>query len=733
MGDRMSLPHNLRLRPDLIIEPQDQTSGTWVVKDPVSLRFFLFGGDERFIMDRLDGRQSMDQIVDDFARERAPKRMTLERLQSFLAALHRNGLASSDAPRQGRIMLERADEQQWRESVLGWSNLLAIRLPGFNPDGMLDRAYSWLRWCFSWWFLACASMMCAIAVGIVIADWDSFRLAWPRLYEFVSGRNLIWLGAALVLTKCLHEIAHALTCKHFGGKCHEMGVILLVFMPCLYCNVTDAWMLRSRWQRIAISAAGMIVELFLAAAAMLLWRYSQPGPLNSICLNVIVVCGVSTLLFNGNPLLKHDGYYILSDLIRMPNLWQESRAYLYRKLGGLFRTANSGREEVPPDHPWLLIAYAVGSTIYRICLTIGILLFLYRALHPKGMDLIVVVIAVSIVLQTAIVRSTPIARWWKDPTKWKRLNKRASSTLGVVVAAILCGALFLPLPASVTAPVVLQPRDTVKVFVTSPGVITQSVAVGDEVEKGQAIAALENAELTNERLAAASELTRSQARVRTLQLRLNDDANAAAQLALAQEILADLTEQARLRDKEFGRLTIASPAAGTVLPPPPASAKTNDKELPAWSGSPLEPENRVCYLERGTLLCLVGDPSSYEAVALIDETDLPYVKVGQTVRLQVEHAPAEILSGRVVEIAEVKAETAPVELTAEREIAVHDSPSHGPKPIRTLYQARIEIDASDIPLVVGSRGTVRIKVAPQTIASKLTRWARSTFTADPKP
>jgi putative peptide zinc metalloprotease protein len=727
----MSLPHNLRLRPDLIIQPQDSVSGTWVVKDPISLRFFLFGGDERFIMDRLDGRRTLDQIIDDFARERAPKRMTLERLQSFLATLHRNGLASSDAPRQGHIMLERAADQRWRENMLGWSNLLAIRLPGFNPDALLGRIYSWFCWCFTWWFLACATILCVIATGIVIADWDTFRMAWPRLHEFVSGSNLIWLGMALVVTKCLHELAHALTCKHFGGRCQEMGVILLVFMPCLYCNVSDAWMLKSRWQRIAISAAGMIMELFLAAIAVILWRYSHPGPLNSISLNIIIVCGMSTLLFNGNPLLKHDGYYILSDLLGMPNLWQESRGYLYGWLSKWFQ-ADKSREELSPDHPWLLFAYAVSSTIYRICLTVGILLFLYRALHPKGMDLIVFAIAVSIIVQVAMAWSFPVLRWYKNPTKWKRLDKRAPLTLAIAGAVLVVVACLLPLPASVVAPAVLQPHDAVKVFVASPGLIVKAAAACEQVKKGQVLAVLDNAELTDERLVAASDLTRSQARVHTLQLRLNDETDVAAQLAVAQEIFADLSEQARLRDKEFSRLTISAPRDGIVLLPPPTPAQSEDKELPTWIGSPLDVENHGCYLERGTLLCLVGDPQKFEAIVLIDETDLPYVKLGQPVRLQVKYAPDQILTGKVAEIAEVNAEAAPLELVSQKEIAVHDSRSQAAKPMRTLYQARVEIDASQLSLLTGSRATVRIKIASQTLVEKLLRWARQTFTVEPK-
>jgi hypothetical protein len=173
--------------------------------------------------------------------------------------------------------------------------------------------------------------------------------------------------------------------------------------------------------------------------------------------------------------------------------------------------------------------------------------------------------------------------------------------------------------------------------------------------------------------------------------------------------------------------------AGTVLPPPPAIAATREYELPKWSGSPLQAENRRCYVDRGTLLCLIGNPRAFEALALIDETDLADVRIGQTVRLQLQQAPTEILTGKVTEIAEVNLESAPPELVSQHTIEVHESTDSKQKPIRKVYQARVQIDASDAPLLAGSRGKVRIKVAPQTTVEKLLRWARHTFSLDPKP
>ena len=135
-----------------------------------------------------------------------------------------------------------------------------------------------------------------------------------------SLRNVGWLALSVVVAKTLHELGHALACRHFGGECHELGILLLVFLPCLYCNVSDAWMFDSRWRRVAVDVAGMYVELVLAAICTFLWWFSVPGWFNSVCFNLMIVCSLNTLLFNGNPLLRYDGYYLLSDLLEVPNL-----------------------------------------------------------------------------------------------------------------------------------------------------------------------------------------------------------------------------------------------------------------------------------------------------------------------------------------------------------------------------------------------------------------------------
>lgn len=728
----MSLPHNLRLRPDLVLRAQDDATGKWVVKDPVSLRFFLFGADEHFILQRLTGAHTVEEILNDFSRERAPRQMTAARLQAFLAGLCRNGLATSDAPHQGPLMLERGSSGKWRESLLGWTNLLAIRLPGVNPDAWLDWVYPAVRWCFSWWFAALSLCLWAVAAVVAITHAGAMTAQWPRLSEFLSGGNLLWLAVALAGTKVIHELAHAFTCKHFGGRCHEIGLMLLVFTPCLYCNVTDAWMLRSRSRRIAISAAGILTELQLAALAILVWRFTQPGPLNSLALNVIVVCSVGTLLFNGNPLLKYDGYYVLSDLVGIPNLWQESRSYLYGRLGHWLLGRTAPDEQEHAGRHTLLIAYAVASIAYRVCLTFAIFLFLYRLLHPLGLDLPLLFVAGSLVLQTGVAWATPLARWWRDPMRSERLKKvpLAMVLLGAAAALALVG--VMPLPCAVTAPAVLEPATAQRVFVATPGVLVDASRVGEHIEAGEPLARLENADLLNEQLRIAGDLSRAKARVEALESRASQDDASAAQLLVAKEILADLSKQARLRGEEAAGLTLRAPLAGEILPPPAViEPNVEGRSLPGWSGGPLDADNAGCYLQRGDLLCLVGDGQDCEAIVLVDETEVPYVRVGQTARLKLAHAPGQILTAEVKEIAEINAATAPEELAGGGDIATRRDATGRSKLVRTAYQVRLAIDPSATPRLIGARGSAKIEVEPQTIVARILRWARRTWTIEP--
>ncbi|MEO0530755.1 MAG: hemolysin D, partial [Planctomycetota bacterium] len=264
----------------------------------------------------LDGVSSLDEIAEEFERRFPPQSIRVEELQQFVGTLHRSGLVITDSPGQGDQLKKRRDERRGKELQQKFTNILSIRFKGIDPDWILNALYAIppVRWFWSkTCFILCIILVSAAALLIGV-QFDDFQAKLPDFNTFFAAENWLLMAAVLGCTKVLHEFGHGLSCKHFGGECHEMGVMLLVLTPCLYCNVSDSWMLPNKWHRAAIGAAGMYVEVVLASICTFIWWFTEPGLLHYTCLNIMFVSSVSTILFNANPLLRYDGYYIMSDL-----------------------------------------------------------------------------------------------------------------------------------------------------------------------------------------------------------------------------------------------------------------------------------------------------------------------------------------------------------------------------------------------------------------------------------
>jgi putative peptide zinc metalloprotease protein len=325
----------IRVRPDLRAR-QHRYQGRvyWVVKDPVGLQYFRFEEEEFAILQMLDGESSLDEIAERFEREFPPQTIRVEELQQFIGMLHRSNLVITDAVGQGAQLKKRRDERKSKERWATLANILSIRFKGIDPDRLLNFLHPYVAWFFRVPAIVCCCLLALAALTLVTVQFDVFRTRLPDFHTFFDAQNWLWLGITLAVTKVLHEFGHGMSCKHLGGECHEMGVMLLVMTPCLYCNVSDSWMLPNRWHRAAIGAAGMYVEVVLASICTFIWWFSDPDTvINNIALNVMFISSVSTVMFNANPLLRYDGYYILSDILEIPNLRQKASTILNRKLG----------------------------------------------------------------------------------------------------------------------------------------------------------------------------------------------------------------------------------------------------------------------------------------------------------------------------------------------------------------------------------------------------------------
>ena len=438
----------------------------------------------------------------------------------------------------------------------------------------------------------------------------------------------------LCVTKVLHEFGHGLSCKHFGGECHEMGVMILVLTPCLYCNVSDSWMLPNKWHRAAIGAAGMYVELVLAPSPRSLWWSSEPGLLNNLCLNVMFVCSVSTLVFNANPLLRYDGYYILADLTEIPNLRQKATTILSRKMGDWCLGLEQPEDPFLPQRNQIFFAlYSVASAVYRWVVVFSILWFLYKIFQPYGLQVIGQMIALASLWGLVVMPLYQVGKFFYVPGRLDKVKKtRMFASLGILVAVVLA-VLFLPLPHSVMATLEIQPRDAVQVWVDVPGggkLVAVYVKPGQHVTKGQKLALLENIDLEQEIEKLHGQQQQFEAQLQNLRREGLDDPRAAAQIPEVEKALENIENQLAEKRRDRRRLCLAAPCDGTVLPPP-ATAAHDDPEgqLPTWSGTPLDPQNLGAYLREGphsesVMFCQIGDPAKLQANLVIDQGDMEF-------------------------------------------------------------------------------------------------------------
>jgi putative peptide zinc metalloprotease protein len=715
------------MRPDLVLYClRGIKRRTWGVKDPLSLRYFQLAEAEYFILRNLDGQTTLQELRERFERQYRPSTLSIDELFAFVRNLHAQGLITAETTGQAAVLYDRREQSQRRKILGVLANPLAIRLPGVDPDGFLSWLAPRARWLFSPWFLVICCLLMLAASLLVAIRFDDVRSRLPELSQVWNSSNLVWLALALAATKIVHEMAHALTCKHFGGECHEMGVMLLAFTPCLYCNVSDIWTLPSVRQRVAVSAAGMFAECTLAAVCTFVWWASEPGLLHDLCLNLMLVASVSTLVFNGNPLLRYDGYFILSDLLSLPNLAERAATALRASVvDAMFGVRLPEQPTSVMSHRGL-VGYAIASFAYRM-FVIGVFAWwLIQWGKANGVEVLgrgasVVLVAMMAWPIVATVQTVT------HPVIATQLNWRRFAGRGTAIALVATALFLVPLPHRVQVPAIIEASDARRLYVSVPGTLVDAVEPGTTVEAGQTIARLENNELAFEVEQLRGRRNEQRMQVKSLAARRVSDAQAAALLPAAEEALADVEQRLQQRLTDEARLTLTAPVAGTVLPPRSQHAQPQPGMLASWSGTPLDTENRRAYLDTGTQLCLVGDPNQVQASLLIDQADIEFVEVGQRVKLRLAELPGGFLEGTIDRVAETDSRVVPRELAVGGQTpATLDANGHV-RPQNTSYHARVQLDPHDARLLLGTTGEAKIRVQPTSLGSRIYRYLSRTF------
>ncbi len=723
-------PLTLRVRPDLVAVPIAMSGATtWLVKDPVTLEHFQFTPEEYVLIDRLRRPASIGDLQRELAQKFPPQTIDPQAVWEFMSRLHSAGLLVSDAAGQGYELLARTRRERTRRWAMAWTQLLAIRFRGFDPDTFLTAAYKHCRWLFSRATLLAAGMLVLIAASIVIGHFGEFRSRLQELPALMDPRNILWLMLAIGTVKVLHELGHAMACKHFGGEVHELGLMLLVFTPCLYCDVSDAWQFPSKRQRILVSAAGMLVEIVLAAVATIVWWYSQPGILHLVALNIMVVCTISTVLVNGNPLLRYDGYYILSDLVETPNLWQRSRDVLRKYTGDWLRREPSADDPLTPaGHRWWLAAYAVASKINLLVLCVGIVWGLVVLLYPYHLQNLAYAVGLTILGSALVGPVTNTVQVMRNPSRRGEFRRGRVALAMAIGLAVLVGVLAMPVNYYVPAPLVLLPADAARVYATTDGTLSDSLPSERRVSQGEKIGTLNNSEVALELMRLEGQHKLQKMRVEHLERLRGLDPEANDKLPAARSALVDVERRLEDRRRDAERLTLIAPVDGTVIPVPRIEAQADPTgRLPTWSGGILDTLNRGAHLEAGTLVCLVGDPLRLSAVLLVDDTDVKRLQPGQKVRMRFDQLPGQVIEGEVVDIARHDAGGNESEGTSRADLAPLLVGLMPPGKTAPRYQVQVRFEPPAQPLIVGGRGEAKVAAERITLGRRIFRYLAQTF------
>ncbi len=725
-------PIPVRRRKDLIVQQTGEGSHpVWTVKDPISERFFQLRQADYFVFLNLDGQTSLEEIQQRFFKSHSPRQLSEEQILIFVQRLFSQGLVHVEKFGLADSILERRTRLEANERKQKLSSILAIRFRGIDPDKALERCLPFVNWLFSPVCFVLCLLLSLFAIGIVVAEWESVTREMPRFGTFLKSGEFVWFVVTIGCIKVVHELAHAFACKRFGGECHELGAMLLAFTPCLYCNVSDSWLMKNRWHRIAIAGAGIYVEILMASICVFLWHWSIPGTIHTICLYIMVISSVSTVLLNGNPLLRYDGYYILSDIVGLPNLRSRSQGLVQGWLSQLFfgvRTPDPLRGQ--PISKTLLGLYGILSGLYIWFVMFAILWMLYQVAKPYGLEAVVIALGMLLLSLRTTGLVGNLLKFMKSLQQQKKFRPFRFGIAAALAIGGLYGLLMLEFPRRLTAPCIVEAHETLPVFISSPGKIEfQKLTPGEVVHEGDLLATLTNRDLERDVLQLEVKVVQQKKKIELLITQQVDNPDAAAEIPSARAKLLNYEDRFKRKQAELERLRLHSPGSGLLLPGEKFIDSKSANDEFQRTGFAIEKINDGAWLEVGTMLCRIADDSAYEAVLYLNQSDAVLLSRKSSASIIVTQSPGTVLTGEIIEIATEPLKVLPPILVRENMIPFAPDGSGQLQPAYPIHEVRVRIIPSEkIKLAIGQTGNATIHLAPESILTTISRMIRQTFT-----
>lgn len=737
-------PIPLEMRLDLVIKRIDYGGvGYWVVKDPAGLKYYRLQQEQYEVLRLMNGNRSLEEIREGMLQVMPTVRLQLSDIQHLITDLHEKGLVYSNRMGQGAALLKKQFEEKKKKFFNTLKSLLYLRLPGWDPHKTLEAIHPFLKWMFTpfgvglYLFVVCSSWL------LLATQFDTFSQQLPTFQSFFGWPNLLWLWASLGVCKIIHEFGHGLSCKHFGGECHEMGVMLLVFSPCLYCDVSDSWMLKNKWHRIMIGAAGMYIEVLISAFAIFIWWYTRQGLLHNLAMNVFFVTTISTVIFNANPLMRFDGYYMMSDFLEIPNLRPKADKLMREYFAWYCLGIESKPDPFMPEtgRGWF-ITFAVVASIYRIFIVFAITIFLYTVLKPYGLQSIGATMAVFSLATIVGSMAYNLYQIITTPRIEPMSRPKIIFSLTLLFTVLVVG-LMVKIPWHLEATFIVEPHDVYHVYTKTAGELAEMrVKPGDIVKKGDVVAVLDNPEKKDQLRNLQTQLAVQEAE-RDMRVVLKD----APQKFVAEKRIASLEKQIAEIERQIADLTIVASADGKVVEAPRVSEPPIEQkrtQLGKWHGTPLDVRNLGAVLDERTHLLSIAPNDNYQAIVLIDQGDRAELeregidltdrleaseKAHQAMEIKFEHMADRTYESRIVEFSKQALDYIPEQLSSKvgGELATVTDSQGREKLVSSVYQATLDIDQDTDMLRSGMRGRARFLVDKRTAGAWIWRYIRRTF------
>ena len=689
-GLKVSLHHTVRMH------KQRFRGETWyVLRDPFNNQYFRLRPEAHDFVVRLRPDRTVEQVWEECLERNPDNAPGQEDVIQLLTQLYYANLLHFEMPADSAKLFDRYQKRQQREIKTKLLSIMFIRFPLFDPDNLLQRMMPVLKYLISPLGVALWVAVVAAAVKLVL---DRVDMVTNQAQGILAPDNLFLLYAGLVVIKSLHELGHAAVCRRFGGEVHTLGVMLLIFTPLPYMDATSSWSFRSRWQRAFVGGAGMLTEIFVAALATFLWAYTGQGALHSLAYNMMFISSISTLLFNGNPLLRFDGYYILSDLLDIPNLYSRAIKHLRHVVE---RYVFGYKESFSPAQGfkeafWLSV-FGILSGIYRVVVFSGIILFVADKFLLAGL-----LMALLCVVSWGVV---PLFKLMNYLTSNPRLAK---TRVRAVVACVSCffvivGFLALcPFPNRFRAPGVMEAIQYIRVVNDAPGYVRKiRTPSGGEVREGTPLIELADRELDLEIAATTAQ------RNEVLAMQLRALRMEQADLQPIQKRLETIESKLQNLDAQKASLLVRARQSGIWVAP-------NIQDL---IGS---------WVQRGSVIGKIVHQGDFRFSAVVSQEEASELFTGKIEKAEVRirgqgDQNLKVLEYQIIPFQQQILPSAALGWRGGGEVAVSGKDEKGLKAAEPFFQIYAIIQsAPDVLLLHGRSGKLRFTLDPKPL---LFQWA----------